>query len=439
MRSPAVCAMGLALASIGIAHHMAFFSAVGLIFVVSGLALLALAATALPEDRGGGFAYPLLLVFMCALSALAPFDPAGINTVELTLTLAALVAFYALGVLPPLRGSRLPVAGLLIVAAHAHFLLRFPSPQHEDVWHFLNGGVDLLLRGQNPYLGVPIIEVGVAKVLTFTYPPGALLELAPFRLLLGDVRWAYIAAEIVVVGLWWLALRRLGAAQRWREALVLVPLVLPRTSQAFYIFTNHEWVLLALTMVALTLAWRSRWTWCALALGLGMASKQYFIVFPVLFMLPALRRRVAALGVGVAVVICLPFLLWSPTRFLSSVLGNLALPPDPDRLTLWATFHQFGVVLPSAVASLIAALALAAVLWLAYRGRGSLSESLVACGIGLALFSLCSTFSAYNYFAYALVFVTWGLLLAGVELPVPVQRPAQGAADTTIRPLAAER
>jgi hypothetical protein len=48
---------------------------------------------------------------------------------------------------------------------------------------------------------------------------------------------------------------------------------------------------------------------------------------------------------------------------------------------------------------------------LAWAGRGSLSTSLMACGLGLFAFTLGASFAGYNYYVYGLVFVTWGLMI----------------------------
>ncbi|MFN2462447.1 MAG: hypothetical protein ABR573_00920, partial [Candidatus Dormibacteria bacterium] len=233
---------GLFICSIGLAHREAFLSLAGAILLVCGLVLLLLAASSSPSEPGR--AYPILLVLLCVVAALAPYDPAGINPVEAALTCGAGLAFYFLGS-RPLAPYRLPLATGLVIMAHAHYVLRFPHPLHQDVWTFLNGGADMLLGGRDPYHGVPFVEAGVHKVLIFTYPPAALLLLAPFRWLAGDVRWAYVMGEAVVVTTWAAWLRSRGQLTRGREALLLLPLALPRTSQAFYIFSNHEWELLA--------------------------------------------------------------------------------------------------------------------------------------------------------------------------------------------------
>jgi uncharacterized membrane protein len=145
--------------------------------------------------------------------------------------------------------------------------------------------------------------------------------------------------------------------------------------------------------------------------GLGMVSKQYFVVFPVLYLLPILRRRTLLTGLAVAVAVCLPFIAWGPSAFVDHVFGNLANAPDPDRLTIWAMLAHAGLPSGRAVSGTLVIAGSAIALALAWAGRGSLSTSLMACGLGLFAFTLGASFAGYNYYVYGLVFVTWGLMI----------------------------
>jgi uncharacterized membrane protein len=209
---------------------------------------------------------------------------------------------------------------------------------------------------------------------------------------------------------------------------VLIPLALPRTSQAFYIFSNHEWELIALALGGLVLATRRRDAGAGFLLGLGIASKQYFVVYPLLFFRPVLRRRSVLVALVAAAVIVVPFLAWAPGPFMRDVFGNLSQDPAPDRLTFWAMLANVGITLPRPALLLLTSGAILAALAAAWRTRHDLSQSLLACGLSLALFALCSSFAAYNYYAYALVFITWGLLLpVGPGIGTQPQRKAEPA------------
>jgi hypothetical protein len=410
---------------------VAFYTTTGAVLLLFGVLVLGLAAIA-PDPPGDGHAvYPMLLVALAVMTALTVEVPAHRDLTVAALTIGGAVAFYVCTAVAPLRRCRLYLAGTLLIAAHAVIILRLPSPPHQDVWRFLNFGIDALFKGQNPYTDYVGSD---GQIIRLTYPPAAILLLAPFRALLGDIRWAYIASEAIVVALLPRIVRRqAGSLGRWQEALILIPLVLPRAAQAFFVFSNQEWLLLALAAGALVLALDSRWIWSGLLVGFGIASKQYFIVFPVLFLLPALRRRAVVAGIAAAAAVTLPFVIWGPSAFVDHVFGNLASAPDPDRLTIWAMLAHAGLPSGRAISVVLAIAGSAVALALAWAGRRSLSTSLMACGLGLFAFTLGASFAGYNYYVYGLVFVTWGLLIPAVKEfqgpPEEVNEPVDGAVD----------
>lgn len=406
---------GIAVMAFGLAERLVFYSPLGATAIVLGAALLALAAIAPDPEAGDHPGYPAVLVGLAVLTALVPLVPGPPDPLVTALTVGGAVAFYVCGAVAGLRRYRLLISGFLLIAAHAVIILRVPVPPHQDVWRFLNFGADTLLKGQNPY-GNALGADG--DIYRLTYPPAAVVLLAPFRLFLGDIRWAYIACEAIVVVLLPRLLQRHNLrVARWQEAVVLVPLVMPRASQAFFIFSNQEWLLLALALGALLLAIDRRWLLAGLLVGLGIASKQYFVVFPILYLLATFRARPVLVGIAVAVVVTLPFLVWDPGRLVDHLVGALSLPPDPDRVTAWAILVHLGLPQSRLLADALALTGGVTALVLAWVGRRRLSSQLLACGLGLFAFTLGATFAGYNYYAYGLVFVTWGLLLprAGVS------------------------
>jgi hypothetical protein len=402
--------IGIGLLALGLADRVAFYSPFSAAAIVAAVVVLAVAAAAPDPPASDHIGYPPLLVALSVFSALLPLVPGGPDPATIGLTLAGGLVFYLAGAVPRLRPLRLWLCAALLIGAHAVIILRVPVPPHQDVWRFLNYGIDVLVRGQNPYSNI-IGPDGL--VIRLTYPPAVVLLLAPFRVVLGDIRWAYILCEALVVVLLPRLLRRAGGGvARWQEALILIPLVLPRASQAFYVFSNHEWLLLALVLGGLLLALDRGWLLAALLLGLGIASKQYFIIFPVLFLLPTLRPRVAIAAIAVAVLVTAPFVAWGPADFWDHVLGNVNNAPDPDRVTAWAILVHAGVPASRMLTLELALWGAAATLALAWLGRRRLQSQLLACGLALFAFTLGATFAGYNYYVYGLAFFTWGLMLA---------------------------
>ena len=410
-------ALGLALAALGLSHRLAFVvSRAGVILMLAGIAILAAVALLRrwPGSRASveelNLVFAGLLLLMVLVGAIKPYraDPLASGLVIL-----AAVLFFIVEPIPLLRRKRLWLVTPLLLAAHGVLVLHLPFPK-QDVFRFLTLGVDgLFHHGLNPYR--PFSDPSAPDVLpyTFTYPPGAILVIAPFRLLLGDVRWAYVAAEGVFVAAVASAVGRDRELPAWQQAAVLLPLVFPRTNQAYYDYGNHDWILLALAAGAVAL--RRSWFWCGLLVGLGLATKQYFIVFPVLYLLPWIDRRALAVAAVAAVVVVLPFMLWDAGSLLHDTTNQLSAPPDPDRLTFYAALRGAGLEVGRRGALALALLGLTLAGTCAWLGRRTLDRALVACGVGLCLFTLFADFSAYNYFGYALAFIAWGTAMSNLE------------------------
>lgn len=409
--------LGLVLAALGLSHRMAFVvTRSGAAALIAGVAILAAVALVRnwPAPSSSveelNLLFTAVLVLFAAVGALRPYRE---DLFASGLTLSAALVFIALEPIKALRGHRVWIVAPLLLAAHGLLILDISFPK-QDVFRFLTLGVDgLFHHGLNPYLPIPDPVSPDVLPYTFTYPPGALLLVAPFRLLLGDIRWAYVVAEGVFVAAVAIAARRGGELKPWQQAVILLPLVFPRTNQAFYDYGNHEWLLLALAASAVAL--RRHWLWCGLLLGVGLATKQYFLVFPLIFLLPWVERRSLVTAALTAAIIVLPFLAWDAGRLLHDTTNQLGAPPDPDRLTFYAMARGAGLDLGRPGAQALAAVGLLLTAGFAWLGRLRLDRALVACGVGLAVFTLCADFAAYNYYGYALAFVAWGLAISDVD------------------------
>src|SRR5258708_5049427 len=130
-----------------------------------------------------------------------------------------------------------------------------------------------------------------------------------------------------------------------------------------------------------------------------------------MYLLPELRRRTLIIALAVAAAVTLPFLVWGPSAFIDHVFGNLNNPPNTDRLTIWAILYHSGLPSGRAVSLALAVGGAAVAVLLAWLAGRDLSRSLMACGLGLIAFTLGATFAGYNYYVYALVFFTWGLMI----------------------------
>lgn len=193
------------------------------------------------------------------------------------------------------------------------------SPQ-SDVYYYLTESVKTFLSGMNPYLhtytSVPpaLATPGAADV--FAYLPFTFLYLIPFYLL-GDIRVGFIVADLVVGACLYLY------GGRWRALAASVFLFLPFTTVFSVVYLNAS--LLAMPFIALffLLESRGRGSWASFSFGVALAASQFSVLILPFFILYARGRRwtepMAAVIVGLAIV--LPFLLLSPSTFLSETVS----------------------------------------------------------------------------------------------------------------------
>lgn len=406
-----IVAAGLCLAALGLADRMAFVvSPLGALGLIVGVALLLFAIVRPGPDPGPepqrNLVFTAIFVLLAVVAAATPHT---VDVAASALTVAAALIFIALQGFAAGRRVSLWLVAALLLGAHAALILHLQFPK-QDAFRILTYEVDALFRhGVNPYS--PIIDPVSPDVKPYLagYPPGAFLVLAPFRLLLGDIRWGFVAAEGLFVAAFAATAGGAGEIRTWRQAAILLPLVFPRTAQAYYDYGNHDWLLLGITAAAVAL--RSRWAWCGVLLGIGIVTKQHFAVFPVLFLLPWLDRRSIGIAVVTAALMVLPFALWDGSQMLHSLLATFTVAPDPNRLTLPSMLRVAGFGLSRGGAVALSALGFAAALGCAWLGRRSVSHALLASGVGLAVLTLCWSFAAYNYYGYAL-----GLACLGVAL-----------------------
>src|SRR3954453_13984572 len=147
-----------------------------------------------------------------------------------------------------------------------------------DVWYLVQHASDCVLRGCNPYTldtpQAPGLQIG------FPYLPMTAVLLAPFRLLLHDVRYGEALAIVIAAVL----LRRCGT----RTTLRLSPLLLCVPGLFFQIeqaWTESLLLVLLVGAAAVSLrGWESsgRWVAAGVLFGLALATKQHmWLLLPV--------------------------------------------------------------------------------------------------------------------------------------------------------------
>jgi hypothetical protein len=280
-----------------------------------------------------------------------------------------------------------------------------------DVWVMLRDASAGLPHGLNPYeLKFPDVPRGQDDYC-FPYVPGAFLLAAPAQWLLGDVRWMEGACLVAAVGLTaWHATDR---GRRIDGAALPVALLLGAMPGTLHV-VEQSWtepmLLLAMTAAAVLID-RGRVNWAIVPLGVALATKQYLIVLvPLLCFWPNFGwRRVVASG-ALAGVICLPWFLVNPERFVACTIGfHIFLPPMSASMSIW-------LFLPGPVRAVAVVLGVAiAYAVVAPRAPRTGSGFLLAAGVVLAVFDFTNKASFLNEWWFASELIVAGLAIAAVD------------------------
>jgi hypothetical protein len=244
------------------------------------------------------------------------------------LLIAAAALFFVLGAARGFSPVRIAgAAALMGIAIRLIHFSRFPIEVGGDMLPLTRSALASLLAGRSPYVYYQLPEP-----LPLTYYPLTWLAYLPPHLLHIDLRAVNIVAELAIAA----ALLYVGRSPAERPAgprldwagaaLLLWSFVFLLPSSIFFdrITTAPvAWALLAWTVAAA--ARGSRWDWLLLGL-LGAATP--LAALPALFLLltwwrrlpwrPALGRVAAA--AAVALLLILPFYLWSPRGFLEGAV-----------------------------------------------------------------------------------------------------------------------
>jgi hypothetical protein len=219
-----------------------------------------------------------------------------------------------------------------------------------------------------------------------------MLAYAMSQWLTGDPRWAGVLAFAIVV----LLIASPWAA--WSNPVARVRLSLPLLlviPPGFGLVAFLGWtepISLPFLLVA-SRFWRSKPVVSAVALGLAVATKQYFILaLPLLLFWPGeWRWKRTAIVVAVASATMVPFLIADAPALFDSLLGNTAFSSAPR--TDSANLIHLGIVTPRWVAMLLAA---GLGVWLGRKGGEGYRFTLaLAAVLGVAFFFGVAAFRNY--------------------------------------------
>jgi len=248
-------------------------------------------------------------------------DVAGRTWLVVPLGLAAVLALAGYRARPELALAAL-VLILFLLPQALLIAIRGASAPVQDSVLLTDAAAGRLLHGADPYghdyVDDPALrrfwapELPVNPLLAhYPYPPGLILLAAPLRAVGLGSAWLWLPALAV------LALAAYGAAGRAGViAVTLNPLLL-----LDYLSLLNDVFFLAAALGAMALLRRRRALAAGALIGLALALKQTAVILlPALAWLAwreALWRRVLAGAAAAALLLLLPFLIWSPAALLA--------------------------------------------------------------------------------------------------------------------------
>jgi hypothetical protein len=287
-----------------------------------------------------------------------------------------------------------------------------PRPTIDD-WHILQGSARALLHLHNIY-GQPWPG---AEGHLLPYLPASAILLAPFYLLLSDVRYGLLAALLVAALLVGRLADRPGRGQPLSQPsslpvlaglIVVYPWVLYLVEQSW-----PEPLLLALLAGMVWATGRQRSLLAVACFTAALVTKQHvFILVPFAAIWPAfgLRRTVSSVVAASAIIGC--WLLAGPHQFIDGAIRyNLNLAPRRDSLSLFSTAIRMGHTPSFALVPLLMLVALAVGLW--KLPRTATGFTLGSAWL-LGVFNLLNKQSFFNEWSLVVGLITLGIATLAV-------------------------
>jgi len=250
---------------------------------------------------------------------------------------------------PRWRAARFALLLLLVVGGRIAVPLLSPTPG-EDVWVVQQEAAAAALAGADPY------SVAYSQIFSpetyeqfgyrsgFHYPPIALVPIVPAYALVGDVRWAYVVCELLLLAALW-AWGGAGARGERRAGRELAVLLWGFNTSALFIL-EHSWnepAGLALLAGFLLASRRGRAWPAAVCLAAFFSWKQYtLLLFPLLLFLPSPGPVLVGFAALTAITYA-PWIVTGPGGLVASLMEPWRAHPRPDALSLaalWLNVRQ---------------------------------------------------------------------------------------------------
>jgi hypothetical protein len=313
------------------------------------------------------------------------------------------------------------IALVLGCAAGAAMVRAAPDP-HIDVFYLLQGSTKGLVQGKDMYqqkwAASPQVYHSHGLFAVYPYLPWTSVLLAPFRLVVGDVRYGEIAALAVAA----ITLRSVAGEQVRRSAILgLLPLLVALHPKVTYA-DQQAWtepLLVALLAVMIWAVLRGR-SWLAVAcLALALASKQHIVLLlPIAAVWPAFGLRRTITSAGIALVLVSPWIIAGPSDFWHDAVDvNLGYKVLPYALDLPALADRHGHTVGFGLTALGLLVAYLLSVRLVRREQSAASFA-AGCALVVLALDVTNKQSFFNHYTLAT-----GLIVAAVCAGLPALSP----------------
>lgn len=258
-----------------------------------------------------------------------------IHVVQALVIMAVVIAGMTLWLRGDAGHVALASAVAVVVFAGLVTVTREPHPGI-DVWVLLQQSSSGLLHGDDMYRQHWVGSNGLQDI--YPYLPITTILLAPFKWLLGDVRYGLIAASVLAI--WFIRRSAPSAPPALAAMLVIAP---------HWIFlTDQSWTepLLLAALAGAFLALKRDRAWVAVvALAIALACKQHIaLLLPLFAIWPSFGwRRTLAAGALAAAAVSPWFIAGPRDMWHDAVHANLSLQIQERALNLPALFARHGV------------------------------------------------------------------------------------------------
>ncbi|HVT65544.1 MAG TPA: glycosyltransferase 87 family protein [Mycobacteriales bacterium] len=403
------------LLAIGDSKREGFYTSASLALVAVGFAVLLAVVASGRELRAPSWPALVIPVGTCYLAAV--IHPAkaymyisgrGESAVKALVVAATTVGFATL-LIKPLRNAWGLAAISAVGTAIAIVVIRAAPSPGIDVWALLQQSSAGLVHGANMYhqhwTGTPPGEL----TDVYPYPPGATLLLAPFKWLLGDVRYGLALASVAAGYLVWRLTPQ--AAPALAGLIVLMP------HWAFLLDQSWTEPLLVAELAGCILALRAgRTGWATAALAAALVTKQFVApLLPLFAIWRAFGVRRVAVAAGAAFVVALPWLIADPgAMWHDAVTAELDEKMLPQGLDLPSFLTRHGIHTGFALALFLVAIAYAVAVIRLPRTPSGLA---LGCALVMWAIDLANKATFFNHYTFPL-----GLLVVAVAAAPSSQR-----------------